>query len=97
MNNNLPTTNQNSKVALAKSKKLLKITKKLLDSKKEVARGFQCILLNKEKGHSSPVISIAISPDRNSIVSGSWDETIKVWDIHSGECLNTLEGHSDKI
>jgi len=29
----------------------------------------------------------------NKIVSGSNDKTIKVWDIESGDCLKTLEGH----
>ena len=26
-------------------------------------------------------------------MSGSYDETVKVWDVTSGECLQTLEGH----
>jgi WD40 repeat protein len=28
------------------------------------------------------------------IVSGSWDNTIKVWNLNTGKLLNTLEGHS---
>ena len=27
-------------------------------------------------------------------MSGSRDETVKVWNASSGECVNTLEGHS---
>ena len=34
----------------------------------------------KQSAHSSVVPSVAFSPDGKSIVSGSWDETIKVWD-----------------
>ena len=34
----------------------------------------------KQSAHSSVVLSVAFSPDGKSIVSGSWDETIKVWD-----------------
>ena len=25
---------------------------------------------------------------------GVWDNTVKLWDVTSGECLQTLEGHS---
>jgi len=30
-------------------------------------------------------------------VSGSYDETIKVWSISKGLCLKTLKGHSDSV
>ena len=28
------------------------------------------------------------------LASGSDDKTVKLWDVTSGECLQTLEGHS---
>ena len=34
-------------------------------------------------GHSSPVRSVSFSPDGNRIVSGSFDKTVKVWDLSS--------------
>jgi WD40 repeat protein len=34
-----------------------------------------------------------MSPDGKFIVSGSGDQTIKVWSLASGECLRTLQGH----
>ena len=34
----------------------------------------------KQSAHSNQVTSVAFSPDGTTIVSGSRDETIKVWD-----------------
>lgn len=34
--------------------------------------------------------SVAFSPDGSTLANGSWDETIKVWDVKTGECLRTL-------
>ncbi|KAL4912441.1 hypothetical protein BDW62DRAFT_206493 [Aspergillus aurantiobrunneus] len=46
------------------------------------------------EGHSHWVQSVAFSPDGQKIVSGSSDETIKLWDAQTGLALQTLEGHS---
>jgi len=34
----------------------------------------------KQSAHSSVVASVAFSPDGKTIVSGSYDQTLKVWD-----------------
>ena len=34
----------------------------------------------KQSAHSREVMSVAFSPDGSTIVSGSYDQTIKVWD-----------------
>ena len=36
-------------------------------------------------GHSNYVTSVAYSPDGKHIVSGSRDNTVKIWDAQSGE------------
>jgi WD40 repeat protein len=36
------------------------------------------------RGHEGPVASIAWSPDGNLIASGSYDETICIWDAEMG-------------
>ena len=43
----------------------------------------------KQSAHSNWVMSVAFSPDGKTIVSGSCDQTIKVWDAGVG--TDTLE------
>ena len=40
-------------------------------------------------GHTEPVRSVAVTP----IVTGSYDKTCKVFNLASGECLMTINGH----
>jgi WD40 repeat protein len=37
------------------------------------------------KGHRYGVPSVAYSPDGKTLASGSWDETIKLWDVATGK------------
>jgi WD40 repeat protein len=39
------------------------------------------------KGHKGPVTSVTYSPDGERLVSGSWDGTVRFWDIQSGQEL----------
>ena len=39
------------------------------------------MLSEKTDAHSEPITSVAFSPDGTKIVSGSFDKTIKVWDL----------------
>ncbi|MFN6527559.1 serine/threonine-protein kinase [Nostoc sp. ChiSLP03a] len=48
-------------------------------------------------GHSNPVGSVAISPDGKTLASGSNDNTIKLWNLATGEQIRTLTGHSDWV
>jgi len=49
------------------------------------------------RGHLEDVTSVAFSPDGQQIVTGSWDQTAKVWEAASGRELLTLKGHSAPI
>ncbi len=48
-------------------------------------------------GHSDSVFSVAASPDGKYLASGSWDDTVIIWDANSGQRLQTLEGHSNSV
>jgi WD40 repeat protein len=49
------------------------------------------------EGHSNDVRSVAFSHDSARLASASSDNTVKIWDVHSGACLQTLEGHSSTV
>jgi len=44
-------------------------------------------------GHSSGVTSVAYSPDGKHIVSGSYDNDVKVWDTQTGKLVSVLLCH----
>ena len=48
-------------------------------------------------GHGSDVWSVAWSPDGRTLASGSWDKTIKLWEVASGQELRTLQRESDSV
>ena len=41
--------------------------------------------------------SVCFSPDGSKIISGSGDNTVKLWDFPSGNLLKTYEGHSNFV
>ena len=49
------------------------------------------------KGHKDGVRSVAYGPDGKFIASGSDDNTIKLWDVATGECIKTFEGHTSGV
>jgi WD40 repeat protein len=46
-----------------------------------------------QKNGSWPVYACKFAPDGKIIVSASGDKTLKIWDVSSGTCQATLEGH----
>jgi WD40 repeat protein len=48
------------------------------------------------QGHENTVYALAMLPD-GRVVSGSQDETLKLWDIDKQQCLATLEGHRHTV
>lgn len=39
----------------------------------------------------------AVSPDSSTLVTASFDSTLKLWNIDSRKCITTLHGHNDDV
>ncbi len=49
------------------------------------------------EGHKGEVGSVAFAPDGKTLVSGSEDHTVKLWDPVTGDQRMTLRGHEQRI
>lgn len=49
------------------------------------------------KGHTNYVFCVNFNPQSNLIVSGSFDESVRIWDVKQGKCLKTLPAHSEPV
>jgi WD40 repeat protein len=49
------------------------------------------------RGHTGAVLCVAFSPDGSRVASGSFDNTITLWDVNRGVELHTLTGHTGRV
>ena len=49
------------------------------------------------KGHSSWVTAVAFSADGQRLASGSWDQTVKFWDVSTGQELGTMASKMKEV
>jgi len=48
-------------------------------------------------GHSEPVASSTLSSDGQFALSGSWDRTMRLWDLNTGSAVRTFQGHTKDV
>jgi len=67
----------------------------------DVAQGIRKVVMQLTPrtltGHTDEVYSVALSADGLTLVSGSRDQTIKVWNLSTGQAVRTLTGHTDAV
>ncbi|PVF92434.1 hypothetical protein CPB86DRAFT_841613, partial [Serendipita vermifera] len=50
------------------------------------------------QGHSNLVCSVAFSPDGRQVISGSHDNTIRLWDAETGQTIGEpFQGHTNQV
>ena len=48
-------------------------------------------------GHESWVLSVACHPGGSSFATGSSDAKVKLWDLQTRTCAQTLSDHTDQV
>lgn len=54
-------------------------------------------LLRTLQGHQGAVCSVAFNPHGETLASGSYDGTVKLWDARSGKLLRTFDEHTNVV
>ena len=49
------------------------------------------------EGHTEVVWSVTFSPDGKTLASGSWDQTVRLWDVETEQLLHILTGHTSDV
>lgn len=48
-------------------------------------------------GHSQPVSDLALSSNGRYALTGSWDKTLRLWDLETATTLRTFKGHTSDV
>ncbi|KAJ3319049.1 hypothetical protein HDV06_006276 [Boothiomyces sp. JEL0866] len=54
-------------------------------------------LLREYRGHKGEIYCMRLLGHEKLVATGATDNNIKIWDIYSGECLKTLQGHKEAV
>ena len=48
-------------------------------------------------GHTGDVTSVCFSPDGRHVMSGSYDKTVRLWEVATGREIRRFEGHAEAV
>lgn len=71
------------------------IETKIVYSTNRLPQNWQCV--KTLKGHFGAVNAVAIHPDGNTLISGSDDRQVKLWNLKTGKCLYTFSGQAEAV
>ncbi|KAF0907522.1 hypothetical protein E2562_018341 [Oryza meyeriana var. granulata] len=63
----------------------------------DLSDGGEPRLMKTLSGHTNYAFCVAFSPHGNMLASGSFDETVRVWEVRSRRCLRVLPAHSEPV
>ncbi|KAG2338713.1 hypothetical protein BDR05DRAFT_969007 [Suillus weaverae] len=49
------------------------------------------------EGHEKGAVTVAVFPDKRRMVTGSYDKTLRLWDLETGVVLKKMTGHSSEV
>jgi WD40 repeat protein len=81
-------TRDASKLAAAGRRRAIK----LIDDEKKVVYAKLHPKGQQSPGHSNRIFSVKFDETGKTLVSGSWDMTVKVWDVNSGTVIRSIYG-----
>ena len=58
---------------------------------------WQCVRTMMAEDSTSEVTSVAFSSQSGTLAAGSWDGTIRLWDLLTGKLLHVLKGHGSGV
>ncbi|MFX1323965.1 MAG: WD40 repeat domain-containing protein, partial [Promethearchaeota archaeon] len=76
------------------AKNNLEFPQYLFPKRKGLARAFH---MSQNFGHSRSVNCVAITNRGDSIISGSDDNTLKIWDFSTGNLIRNIAAHNHPI
>jgi WD40 repeat protein len=53
--------------------------------------------LQELEGHTDGVAAVAVNEDGSRALSGSFDQSVRLWDLNTGQELRRFDGHSDAV
>ena len=92
-------TKRKNRLKSKSNSKTKKQFKKFRKTKKNIRKmkGGELEISKKFIGHTDIVNSVSFSPDGQYICSGSDDNTVRLWNVNTGENILILEGHTDPV